>query len=177
MPNVSLNNVVQSDIRKLIGTRAHNSGAIAAGTDTTMVKSTATIIYEVDGVYCSLSATDNFWDFPLTVPVIQPGSAAPPLEVSSAFGGTGYGALTRYFFLGVDAAGNPYAYMSKAPADADASVVDGSTLPDIPDTVCIVGYAKVVTAAATAFTPRTTALGTGNTATYVNCSCIPSTLS
>jgi len=177
MPNVSLNNVAQADIRKLIGTRAYTSGAIAVATDTTMVQSVATITYTIDGKFCSKTATDNLWDFPLTVDVIQPGSAAPGLPVTAAFGGVGLGAITRYFFLGLDADGTAFAYISNAPADADASVLDGSVLPEVPDTVCIVGYVKVVTAAATAFTPRTTALGTGNTATYVNCAVIPSTLS
>ena len=177
MPKVSLTNVVQKDIRKLSGTRAYSSGALATATDTTMVKTVATITYVVDGVFCSKGATDNLFDLPLTVDVIQPGSAAPGLPVSAAFGGAGLGALTRYFLLGLDAGGDPFAYISNAPVDADADVTDGSTLPEVPDTVCIVGYVKVVTSAATAFTPRTTALGTGNTATYVNCSVIPSVLS
>jgi hypothetical protein len=178
MPNVSLNNVPQADIRKLIGTRAFSSGALATATDTTMVKSVSTITYVVDGVFCSKGATDNLWDLPLTIDTIQPGSAAPALAVSAAFGGTGFGAITRYAFCGLNAGGDGLVYWSKAPADADASVLDGSVLPDnVPDNVCIVGYVKIVTAAATVFTPQTTALGTGNTATYVNCSVIPSTLS
>jgi hypothetical protein len=177
MPKVSLNNVVQKDIRKLSGTRAYTSGAIAVGTDTTMVQNVAAITYIVDGVFCSKGATDNLWDFPLTRDVIQPGSAAPGLPVTAAFGGAGLGVVTRYFLLGLDAAGTAYAYISDPPADADADVTDGSTLPEVPDTVCIVGYVKIVTTANTIFTPRTTAIGTGNAATYVNCSVIPSVLS
>ena len=176
MPNVSLNNVVQSDIRKLIGTRAFISGAIAAGTDTTKVKTTVAIDYTIDGVFCHLAITDNFWTLPTTISVIQPGSAAPPLPVSAAFGGAGLGAVTGYCFLGVNAAGTASAYWAAQPAAADLNLTDDSLVPDVPDNVLIVGYIKVVTAAATVFTPATTALATGNTVTYVNCSQIPSTL-
>ena len=176
MPNVSLNNVVQADIRKLMGTQAFTSGAIATATTTSQVKTTATITYVVDGLFCTKGATDNFWTLPATMPVIQPGSAAPPLLVSSAFGGAGLGVVTRYFFLGIDAAGTAYAYISLNPSAADADVTDGSTLPDIPLTVTIVGIVKVVTTANTIFTPATTLLGTGNTATYYNVTHIPSTL-
>lgn len=176
MPKISLNNVVQADIRKLIGTRAHNSGALATGGTTTKIALGATTTYQIDGVWYSKSNTDDLFVLPLTVNVIQPGSAAPALPVSSAFGGAGLGVVTRYVFCGLDSAGAGYAYLSDAPSAADADQTDGSTIPDIPDTVCIVGYAKIVTAANTIFTPRTTVLGTGNTVTYVNCSPIPSTL-
>ena len=176
MPNVSLSNIVQADIRKLIGTRAFISGAIAAGTDTTKVKTTIAIDYIVDGTFCHLAISDNFWTLPLTISVIQPGSAAPPLPVSAAFGGAGLGIVTAYCFLGVDAAGTAYAYWAAQPAAADLNLTDDSLVPDVPDTVLIVGYVKIVTAANTVFTPRTTALATGNTVTYVNCSQIPSVL-
>ena len=70
---------------------------------------------------------------------------------------------TKYYALCLDAAGA-------------ASVITGTStgLPDIPDTVCLVGYVKVVTSGAGTFIPGTTLLDAAQvTETYVNLSCAP----
>lgn len=76
--------------------------------------------------------------------------------------------------LTVQAANTTKFYALCLDASGAASIVTGTStgLPDIADTLCVVGYVKIVTTAA--FTPATTLLdAAGITATYVNLSCAP----
>ena len=67
--------------------------------------------------------------------------------------------------------------MSKAPSAAQATQ-DDTLLPDFDDGVCIVGIIKVVVAAGSVFTPRSTALATAGayTVTFTDVAVIPATL-
>ena len=173
----SLADVPKGSIRSLLGNQAVSSGAIAVATVTSKVQIASTIYYTVDGVWCSKGATDNFWILPATVSVIQPGASTPPLTVSSAFGNAADTVdTTRYFFLGLTAAGAAVAYMSNPPNTAAASQ-DETILPDFADGVTIVGILKVTIAAGYVFTPATTLLGAAHvTATYINVSTLPVSL-
>jgi hypothetical protein len=173
----SLADVPQGPIRTLLGNRAFSSGAIATATVTSQVKSTATIYYTVDGVFCSKGATDNLWTLPATKLVIGPGSAAPPVLESTAFGSASDTADSiRYFFLGLDAAGTAYAYKSDKPPAAMATQ-DDILIPDFDAGVTIVGILKVTIAAGYVFTPATTLLGAAHvTVAYTNLSMPPVSL-
>lgn len=173
----SLADVPQGPIRNLLGNRALSTGAIATATVTSQIKTTATIYYTVDGVFCSKGATDNFWTLPATQSIIQPGSTAPPTTVSTAFGSASDTTdSVRYFFLGLNAAGTAYVYMSLSPPAAQASQ-DDTLIPAFDDGVCIVGIAKVTIAAGYVFTPATTLLGAAHvTVAYTNLSMPPVSL-
>ena len=173
----SLADVPKGSIRSLLGNQAVSSGAIAVATVTSKVQIVSTIYYTVDGVWCSKGATDNFWTLPATVSLIPAGGSTPPLTISSAFGSlTDTATTTRYFFLGLTAAGAAVAYMSNPPNTAAASQ-DETILPAFANGVTIVGILKVTVAAGTVFTPGTTLLGAaGVTVTYTNVSMLPVSL-
>lgn len=70
---------------------------------------------------------------------------------------------TKYYLLTLDSSGNGYITQGTATA-----------LPDVPANQCPVGYLKIVTAAATTFTPATDShAAAGVTTTYVNLSQLP----
>lgn len=173
----SLADVPQDAARSLHGTMALGPAGLAIGSTTSKVTLGTTTPYIVDGVFCSKSAAADVWTLPATVDYIAPGSAAPPVKVSSAFGAaTDTVDSTRYFFLGLNAAGTAYTYMSKAPSAAQASQ-DDTLLPDFDAGVCILGIVKVTIAAGYVFTPGTTALNAAHvTTTYTNVAMVPSTL-
>jgi hypothetical protein len=175
----SLADVPQGAIRSLIGTRSLSAGTLCASGTNTNAKCSGTTTFMIDGkLYTKTTASDMFL-LPLTVDYIAPGSAAPAVKISAAFGATTETAiLTRYFFCGLDSAGTGYVYMSNAPSAAQASQDDAQQLPAFDDGVCIVGIIKVVVAAGSVFTPRSTALATAGayTVTFTDVSVIPSTL-
>jgi hypothetical protein len=175
----SLADVLQGAIRSLIGTRSLSAGGLQASASAYNAKCGSTVVYTIDGKLYSKSTAVDMFLLPKTIDYIAPGSAAPAVKVSSAFGSTTETAiLTRYFFCGLDSAGTGYVYMSNAPSAAQASQDDAQQLPAFDDGVCIVGIIKVVVAAGSVFTPGTTNLATAGayTVTFTDVSVIPSTL-
>ena len=175
----SLADVPQGAIQSLIGTRAFSAGGLVNSATVTNAKCANTVVYTIDGKMYSKSTAVDMFVLPLTVDYIAPGSAAPPVKVSSAFGSaTETAILTRYFFCGLDKDGTGYVYMSNAPSAAQASQDDAQQLPAFDAGVCMVGIIKVVVAAGSVFTPRTTSLVTAGayTITFTDVSVIPSTL-
>ena len=173
----SLADIPPSPLRSCLGNWAVSTGAIAVATAPAKVQIVSTINYVVDGVWGSVGATDNFWTLPATVSIVPAGGSVPSQTVSSAFGSlTDTVASTRYFFLGLTAAGAAVAYMSNPPNTAAASQ-DETILPAFANGVTIVGILKVTVAAGTVFTPGTTLLGAaGVTVTYTNVSMLPVSL-
>ena len=178
----SLADIPPSPLRSCLGNWAVSTGAIAVATAPAKVQIVSTINYVVDGVWGSVGATDNFWTLPATVSIVPAGGSVPSQTVSSAFGSlTDTVASTRYFFLGLTAAGAAVAYMSNPPNTAAASQ-DETILPDFAagaanSSVTIVGIVKVTVAAGTVFTPATTSLSAaGVTTTYTNVSMLPVSL-
>lgn len=123
------------------------SAALAGGTTTGTFKTTATLTFTNNGVFKSKSATDN-------------------LAFSS-----GHTALAAnqacLFAVWIDASGNVTTTQGPIQASGDPCPVPTQSAAS----VTLVGLIKVVTTAV--FTPGTTALGTGNTATYLNCMDMP----
>ena len=173
----SLADVPKGPIRSLLGNQAISTGAIAIATVTSKVQIVSTIYYTVDGVFCSKGATDNFWILPATQVAINPGGTPSAVPVSTAFGSAADTAdSVRYFFLGLNAAGTAFAYISNPPNTAAVSQ-DETLLPAFDDGVTIVGILKVTIAAGYVFTPGTTLLGAAHvTAAYTNVSVLPNSL-
>lgn len=123
------------------------SAGLAAGTTTGTFKTANTLTFTNNGVFKSKSATDN-------------------LTFSS-----GHTALAAnqacLFAVWIDASGNVTTTQGPIQTSGDPCPVPTQSTAN----VTLVGLIKVVTTAV--FTPGTTALGTGNTATYLNCMDMP----
>ena len=173
----SLADVPQGAIQSLIGTRAFSAGGLVNSATVTNAKCASTVVYTIDGKMYSKSTAVDMFVLPLTIDYIAPGSAAPPVKVTSAWLATATD-TTRYYFCGLDSAGTGYVYVSNAPSAAQASLDDAQQLPAFDAGVCIVGIIKVVTTAGSTFTPRTTSLVTAGayTITFTDVSVVPSTL-
>lgn len=123
------------------------SAGLAAGTTTGTFKTANTLTFTNNGVFKSKSATDN-------------------LTFSS-----GHTALAAnqacLFAVWIDTSGNVTTTQGPIQTSGDPCPVPTQSTAN----VTLVGLIKVVTTAV--FTPGTTALGTGNTATYLNCMDMP----
>lgn len=120
-----------AELRKGLLNIALSDAGIAIGTTPQKVKTAATFLYKIDGVFYSLSATDDFWTLS--------GTTIPD------------GYYQKYLLL-VDSAGAA-SILEGQYADTAAGV----KLPALPDSKCVVGILTVATAAAT-FVPGTTSL-------------------
>jgi hypothetical protein len=123
------------------------SAAIAGGTTTGTFKTTATLTYTNHGVFKSKAATDN-------------------LAFSSGHTALAAGQACL-FALWIDTSGAVVTTQGPINASGDPCPVPTQTTAN----VTLFGLIKV--AATSTFTPGTTALGTGNTATYFNCMDMP----
>jgi hypothetical protein len=144
---ITLKHLTDAVLRRLIGTRAFTTGDLAIGSNKAKVQNATAIAYCINGVQYTKAATDDLFVF--TDTTVQAASS------------------TKYYMLGLNSSGT-------------ASVTTGtsSALPAVPSGVCPVGYVKIVTSAAGTFIPGTTLLDAAQvTATYVNLSCYPLTLS
>jgi len=123
------------------------SAGLAGGTTTGTFKTANTLTFTNNGVFKSKSATDN-------------------LAFSS-----GHTALAAnqacLFAVWIDTSGNVTTTQGPIQTSGDPCPVPTQSAAN----VTLVGLIKVVTTAV--FTPGTTALGTGNTATYLNCMDMP----
>ena len=147
-------------LRQLTGNRSFVSGllAISAGTASRFKTVTNTIIYCIDGVFCSFAPNDT------ASMVFSAGSTA-----TVPIGSTGY------WLIALDSAGAVTTYQSILTAAEVAAGVN--RIPDVPSNVCVIGGIKIVCASA-AFVPNTSDLSlSGTTDTYTNFSCAPSRLS
>lgn len=116
----------------------------ATATVTSQAKTTATLVYKVDGVFKSLAATDNFW---------------------TLTGGTVAISSWQKWLLLVSAAGVASVIAGTASAVSAAKVV----LPNLPNGFAVAGVLTVATSGATTFIPGTTLLGAaGITATFID---------
>jgi hypothetical protein len=123
------------------------SAAIAGGTTTGTFKTTATLTYTNNGVFKSKAATDN-------------------LAFSSGHTALAAGQACL-FALWIDISCAVVTTQGPINASGDPCPVPTQTTAN----VTLFGLIKV--AATSTFTPGTTALGTGNTATYFNCMDMP----
>lgn len=138
-------------------TRTLSSGAVAIGTTTTKVQSTATITGVVNGTFISKSATDDLWT--LSGTVVAASSWQKYLLLLDASGTATIREATQST---ISASAVSYANISGLSAWAPLlTVLNAGTL--------IAGYLTVATDATHTFTPGTTALGAaGITTTYTN---------
>ena len=130
------------------GNIAFASGALAAGTSAGTFKTTATVTYIIDGVFKSKAATDN-------------------LTFTS-----GHTALANYqacvFAVWLDASGN--VTTTQGPI---VSADQTCPTPPVAGAKAVIGLIKVSTSTSQTFTPGTSTLGAGNTASYVNTATMP----
>jgi hypothetical protein len=124
------------------------AAGLAAGTTTGTFKTANTLTFTNNGIFKSKSATDN-----LTF------STSTALAANQAC----------LFAVWINASGTVTTTQGPIVASSDTCPVPTQTTAN----VTLVGLIKVVTTAA--FTPGTTALGTGNTATYLDCMDMPGT--
>lgn len=122
------------------------AAGLAAGTNTGTFKTTNTLTFTNNGVFKSKSATDN-----LTF------STSTALAANQAC----------LFAVWINASGTVTTTQGPIQASGDPCPVPAQATAN----TTLVGLLKVVTTAA--FTPGTTALGTGNTVTYFDCMDMP----
>lgn len=125
------------------------SAGLAIGTTTGTFKTASTLTFTNNGVFKSKAATDN-------------------LTFSSGHTALAAG-QSCLFAIWIDTSGNVTTTQGPIVASPDPCPVP----TQITANVTLVGLIKV--AATATFTPNTTALGTGNTATYINCMLMPGT--
>lgn len=136
-----------------------NSGAVAAGTNAGSVKTTATVNYTINGIFRSKAATDN---------IALPAPSAASTYTAGEFKSIPVG-MKALFALFINAAGT-FSFGQSALVSGD------DPAPVIPQkSDCAVVAVFTVKATSAIFIPGTTALGTGNTATYYNVSVMPAT--
>jgi hypothetical protein len=124
------------------------AAGLAAGTNTGTFKTTNTLAFTNNGIFKSKSATDNLAF-----------STSTALAANQAC----------LFAVWINASGTVTTTQGPIVASTDTCPVPTQTTAN----VTLVGLLKVVTTAA--FTPGTTALGTGNTVTYLDCMDMPGT--
>ncbi len=139
-------------------TMAFGSGALAEGTNSGTIKSTATLPYAIGGIFYSKGATDN-----VTV-------TAVPQKANS----------TCVYLITLNAAGTFGAVKGRDVLNAKLDVKDDwLEYPEVPDSagaVCVVGALKVrnAQAANAQFILGTTDLSTSNvTGTFTNLASLP----
>lgn len=152
------------------GNLAFSSGALADGTNSGTIKTTATVTYTVNGRFYSKSATDNL-SIAYTGPSVY--SANNTAANGSFVGATG--GSTRLYGVYLDASGN--VTVEPGPIVNSAELAAGTAALHFPamkrGNACI-GAVRVALTATTSFVPGTTALGaSGVTTTYLNLSSIP----
>ena len=131
------------------GYMALASGALAAGTNAGSFKTTATVPFLVNGVFKSLSATDN---------------------LTFTAGHTALGnSQACVFAVWVDGSGTVTTTQGPIVNNGDNCPVPAQKTAG----TVVIGLIKVVTSSSQTFTPGTTVLGTGNTATYINVALMP----
>ena len=152
------------------GNFAFNSGAWAEGTNAATIKSTADIVYTINGEFKTKSATDNI-AIAYTGPAIYSQNA---VEQSGGFVGAA-GGSTRLYGIYLDGAGNVSIVPGKIVNSAELAA--GTVALEFPpmqaDKACVAALRIAVTAG-TAFVPGTTDLSaSGVTDTFLNLSSIP----
>ena len=123
------------------------AAGLAAGTNTGTFKTANTLTFTNNGVFKSKAATDNL--------AFSTGHTALAANQACLFG------------VWIDTSGNVTTTQGPIQVSGDPCPVPTQAAAN----VTLVGLIKVVTTAV--FTPNTTALGTGNTATYLNCMDMP----
>lgn len=134
---------------------ALNSGALAEGTNAATIKTTADVVYMVDGQFYTLSTADNI--------------AVTACETQAE-------STTCIYLLTVDAAGTVTTTKGREVLTADlAKGSDSLQFPTPPADEAVIGFITVICAAGYTFTAGTTDLGaTGITDAYYDCGMLPS---
>lgn len=125
------------------------SAALDTSATAAKFKTTATLTYTADGVFKSKGATDNL--------VFSAGHTS--LANSQ-------GCL---FAVWIDAGGTVTTTQGPIVSSADAAF----PLPAAASGKTLVGLIKVSCSSSQTFVPGTNSMGTGNTASYINCSVMP----
>ncbi|MEO6566768.1 MAG: hypothetical protein ABIO63_12155 [Casimicrobiaceae bacterium] len=122
---------------------ALTSAAANIGTTKPKAGTTATLVFQIDGVFKSKASTDDFW------------TLAGTTVAASSF---------QKYLLMVDTSGN-----ASTAQGVQASTAAAVVLPAPPQSKCIAAVLTIATDASTTFVPGTTDLdASGITATYSN---------
>lgn len=156
------------------GNLALASGALATGTTTSAIKTTATIPFIIDGRYYSKSATDNISIAYTADSAVYSATAGGVSTGNGAFTGGSNGS-TRLYNLYMDTSGN----VTVQPGPIVDSVALSSGFAPLQfaapkkGKVCF-GALRIALTSGTTFIPGTTLLGaSGVTATYYNLASVP----
>lgn len=165
----TLSDVQNRAIRNMLGTRSKTKATLAinAGSAAT-IKTTGTNTYSINGLdysYAALSAQALSADATQQALITgQSGFYVQPIST------------TVYYVVGINAAGTVKTFQGTYTGQTFTNFVNtlgDSSIPDIGDSYCPIGYIKVVTGSAT-FTPATTALDAANiTFTFQDVSVLP----
>lgn len=129
---------------RLIENRVLTAAAVAIATTTTQVRTTATAVFQISGVFKSKASTDNLWTNAI-------------LQAAAGFAAIPAGSSAMFLFL-LDAAGVATAIQGPSAVGAAPAAVPADS---IPEDRCVVGTCKVVCGTA-GFTPGTTAWNAAN---------------
>lgn len=165
----SLADVQNRAIRNLLGTRMLSKPTLAinAGSAATF-KTTNTNYFSVNGIQYSFAALSaNALTADATQQALITGQTGFYVQPAST---------TVYYVVGINAAGTVRTFQGTYTGQTFTNFVNtlgDSSIPDIGDSYCPIGYIKVVTGAAT-FTPATTALDAASiTFTFADLVAIP----
>ena len=152
------------------GNFAFNSGALAAGTNSGTIKSTAIINYTINGQFASKAITDNI-AIAYTGPAVYSQNA---VEANGGFTGQ-VGGSTRLYNIYLDAAGAVSIEPGKIVNSAElAAGVAPLEFAGAQRNKACIGAMRIALTAGTTFVPGTTALNaSGVTATFLNLSSVP----
>jgi hypothetical protein len=125
------------------------SGALAAGTNAGTFKTTVAVTFTNNGIFKSKAITDNL--------TFSAGHTALGNSQACLFG------------LFLDTSGNVTTSQGMIVAAGDPCPVPNAPAANLTP----FGLIKVSTSSSQTFTPGTTVLGTGNTATYINIASMP----
>lgn len=150
------------------GNLAFTSGALANGTNSGTIKTTATITFTVNGAFASKAATDN-----VSIAYTAP-SAIWGQPSDGSFTGA-VGGSTRLYGVYLNSSGT--FSVLPGPIVNSAELAAGTAALHYPpmqrDRACV-GVVRIALTAGTTFIPGTTALdASGVTTTYVNLSSVP----
>jgi len=152
------------------GCLAYSSGAWAEGTNAATIKSTATVVFTIDGVFKSKSATDN-----IAISFSQSGLySQDSIAAAGGFVGGANGS-TRLYGVFLDSAGAVTIVPGKTcDTVALAAGTESLQFPAPQRNKACSAVLRIVATSGTTFVPGTTDLGAaGITATWLDVSAVP----
>ena len=155
------------------GYLSFTSAGLAEGTNANTIKTTADIVYTIDGRFYTKATTDNI-AISYSGPSVYQAAAGGVQAVNGSFTGA-VGGSTRLYLICLDTAGA--VSIVPGPIVNTADLTAGRVALQYPDDqagVCVIGAMRIALTAGTTFTPGGTDLSaSGVTATFVNLADVP----